>query len=271
MIYARLIFKMVYNLTIDSSHAIIHTRYFHQPYPHDQPSRGSQNRKPTPPSAESRLSPSSFSTAPSTRPQRLGRGRSRSIRPRLSGIAEESSLRAIQLEPLLDGRSTNENAPHDINRASSPLSNDTVNSPPMSPTTPRPARYPHLQTRMNGHFHQPHTHDPPSPAHSDASPRAKDFAHMSPPGKSYQSYQHFSGPRTPQSEELTPQSEESHLSTSSYSNAPSPHPRHLDWDQGRPILSPVSNMARGSLIIGVFKCVHAGCTAAAFETQHLLK
>ena len=179
------------------------------------------------------------------------------------------SLRAIQLEPLLEGRSPNENAPHGINRPPFPLSNGALNSPPMSSIAPRPAQYPSPQTRINGHFHQTYPHGQPSPAHSDASPR--DSANMSPPGKPVHSHQYFSGPRTPQSEELTPQSAESHLSTSSFSTAPSPHHRHLDLDQGRPILPPVSGMAGGPLIIGAFKCEHAGCTAPAFQTQYLLK
>ena len=267
MISVRLIFKMVYNLTIDSSHTISHTRY--QPDAHDQPSWGSQNKAPTPSLAESRLSQSSFSTAPSTRPQHFDMDRSRPIRPQLSSIAEESSLRAIQLEPLSDSRSPNENAPHGTNRASIPLSNGTVKSPPMSSIAPRPAQYPNEQTRMNDHFHQPYTHGQPFPAHNDASPR--DFANMSPLGEPVHRRQYLSSPRTPQSEELTPQSAESHLSTSSFSNAPSPHPHHLDLDRGGPIISPVSNMAGGSLMIGTFKCEHAGCTAPAFQTQYLLK
>ena len=178
------------------------------------------------------------------------------------------SLRAIQLEPLLDGRSPNENAPHGINRPSFPLSNGTVNSPPMSSIAPRQAQYPSPQTRMNGHFHQPYPHGQPSPAYSDASPR--DPANMSPPVKPVHPQNCF-GARTPQSEELTPQSAGSHLSASSFSTTPSPHAHHLDSDRGRPILPPLSGMAGGSLMIGAFKCEHAGCTAPAFQTQYLLK
>ncbi|KAF6240384.1 hypothetical protein HO173_001995 [Letharia columbiana] len=177
------------------------------------------------------------------------------------------SLRAIQLEPLLDGRSPKENMPHGINRPPFPLSNTPVTSPPMSSIAPRPAQYPSPQTLMNGHFHQPYPHGQPSPAYSDASPR--DSANMSPPGKPIHS-QYFPGGRTPQSEELTPQSAESHLSTSSFSTVSSPHPHPLDMDRSRPVLPPLSGMAGGSLIIGNFKCEHAGCTAPAFQTQYLL-
>ena len=185
-----------------------------------------------------------------------------------SGQHSLPSLRAIQLEPLLDSRSPNENAPHGISRPSFPLSNGTVKSPPMSSIAPRPAQYPSPQTRINGHFHQPYPHGQLSPAYSDASPR--DSANMSPPGKPIHA-QYVSGGRTPQSEELTPQSAESHLSTSSFSSAPSPHPHHLDMDRSRPILPPLSGMTGGPLMIGAFKCEHLGCIAPAFQTQYLLK
>ena len=178
------------------------------------------------------------------------------------------SLRAIQLEPLLDGRSPKENPPHVINRPPFPLSNGIVNSPPTNSIAPRPVQYPSPQTRINGHFNQHHPHGQPSPAYSDASPR--DSANMSPPGKPVH-LQYYPGVRTPQSEELTPQSAESHLSTSSFSTAPSPQSHHPDIDQSRPILPPLSGMAGGPLMIGAFKCEHAGCTAPAFQTQYLLK
>ena len=175
------------------------------------------------------------------------------------------SLRAIQLEPLLDGRSPNENPPHVINRPPFPLSNGKVNSPPSSSIAPRPVQFPSPQTRTNGQFHQHYSHGQPSPAYSATSPR--DSANMSPPGKPNHSQYHAGG-RTPQSEELTPQSAESHLSTSSFSSASSPHSHHLD---SRPILPPLSGIAGGSLMVGAFKCEHAGCTAPAFQTQYLLK
>ena len=178
------------------------------------------------------------------------------------------SLRAIQLEPLLDSRSPNETTPHGIHRPPFPLSNGTVKSPPINSITPRPVQYPSPQTLMNGHFQQTYPHGQPSPAYSDASQR--DTANMSPPGKPI--HPHYSaGGRTPQSEELTPQSAESQLSTSSFSTAPSPHLNHLDLDRNRPVLPPLSGMAGGSLMIGAFKCEHAGCTATAFQTQYLLK
>lgn len=176
------------------------------------------------------------------------------------------SLRAIQLEPLLDGRSPSEIVSRGLNRPPFPPKNDTVNSSPMSSIAPRPAHYPGQQTRMNGHFHHSsYPHGQPSPAYSDASPR--DSTVMSPPGKPVPSRFHPGG-RTPQSEELTPQSAESHLSTSSFSSASSPN---LDMDRSRPILPPLSGIAGGSLMIGAFKCEHAGCTAPAFQTQYLLK
>ena len=177
------------------------------------------------------------------------------------------SLRAIQLEPLLDGRSPSENVSRGISRPSFPPKTATVNSPPMSSIAPRPAHYPGPQTRISGQFHHSsYPHGQPSPAYSDASPR--DSTVMSPPGKPVPSHHFHPGGRTPQSEELTPQSAESHLSTSSFSSAPSPN---LDMDRSRPILPPLSGVTGGSLMIGAFKCEHAGCTAPAFQTQYLLK
>lgn len=176
------------------------------------------------------------------------------------------SLRAIQLEPLLDGRSSSENTPHGINRPPFPLTNGTLSSSPMIAS--RSAQYSNPQTRMNGPFRQPYPSGQPSPAHSDAS--TKDSANMSPPGKPIHSQYQSSG-RVSQSEELTPQSAESQLSTSSFSTAPSPHPHPSDMDRGRSILPPLLDMPGGSLMIGTFKCEHAGCTAPAFQTQYLLK
>ena len=178
------------------------------------------------------------------------------------------SLRATNLQSLLDGRSPNEGASHGISRPPFPLSTGTVNSPPMSSIAPRPVQYPSPQTRMNGHFQQSYPHGQPSPAYSDASQR--DSTTMSPPGKPIQS-QYYSSGRTSQSEELTPQSADSHLSTSSFSPPPSAHPHPMDMDRTRPILPPLSGMTGGALMIGAFKCEHAGCTAPAFQTQYLLK
>ena len=178
------------------------------------------------------------------------------------------SLRAIQLEPLLDGRSQNETAPRHINRPPFPLSNGTVNSPPISSIAPKSIQYPSPHNRMNDHFHQSYAHGQPSPAYSDASPR--DSAKMSPPGKPIYPQYYGSG-RASQSEELTPKSAESHLSPSSFNAAPSPNPHHSDVDRSRPILPPPSGMAGGSMMMGTFKCEHTGCTASAFQTQYLLK
>lgn len=174
------------------------------------------------------------------------------------------SLRAMQIEPLLETRNPNENAAHAIHRSSFPLTNVSVNSSPISSVgATRPNQYPSPQSRINGHFPQTYPHGQPSPAYSDASPR--DSSTMSPPGKPIQS-QLYTDRRTPQSEELTPQSAESHLSTSSFSTAPSPHSQHLDKDRSRLTLPPPGING----IVGTFKCDHIGCTAPAFQTQYLL-
>ena len=176
------------------------------------------------------------------------------------------SLRAMQIEPLLETRNPNENAPHAMHRSSFPLTNVSVNSSPISSVgATRPAQYPSPQSRMNGHFPQSYAHGQPSPAYSDASPR--DSSTMSPPGKPIHP-QNYADGRTAQSEELTPQSAESHLSPSSFSTVPSPHPQHLDKDRSRLTLPPPPPMTG---MVGTFKCDHAGCMAPAFQTQYLLK
>ena len=181
------------------------------------------------------------------------------------------SLRAIALEPLLDGRSSSETASHGIGRHPFPMSNGTLNPSPVISTTPRPGHFPSPQTRINGHFNPNYSHGHPSPAYSDMSPKEHDSATMSPPiGKPALQGFYLNG-RTPQSEELTPQSAESHHSSSSFSTAPSPHPHPIDVDRSRPTLPPLAGLPGGSLVNGSFRCEYTGCTAAPFQTQYLLK
>lgn len=181
-----------------------------------------------------------------------------------NGQQKLPSLSQIQLEPLLqDARSPSEHL-HGINRSPYPMSNGTINSPPIGSIAPRPTQYPSPRTRMmNGAFQQ-YPYGQPSPANSDASPRD---SNMSPPEKPLpQSF--YSNGRTPRSEELTPQSAHSQESGSSFSTAPSPH--HSD----RPILPPLAGLPNGpmtGMLIGSFRCDHAGCTAPPFQTQYLLK
>ena len=167
--------------------------------------------------------------------------------------------RVVQLEPSLpENMSPNENAPLGIHNSSSPLIEISDNSSTISSVdATRPTRNPSPQSRMNGHFPQTYPHGPPSPVYSDTSPR--DSSPISPPRTQFE---HYADRRTPQSEELTPQSAESHLSTSSFSTAPSPHNHHLDEERKRLTLTG---------ILGTFKCEHTGCTAPAFQTQYLLK
>lgn len=182
------------------------------------------------------------------------------------------SLRAIALEPfdpLLDGRSQNEIAPHGINRPSFSMGNGTLNSTPVNPIPPRSGQYPSPQTRMNGQFNSSYPHGVPSPAYSDASPR--DSTNMSPPVGRPPSQNFFPNGRTPQNEELTPQSAESHRSSNSFSTAPSPHPSQIDSDRTRPTLPPLAGLQSGPLMTGSFKCDYTGCRAAPFQTQYLLK
>ena len=181
------------------------------------------------------------------------------------------SLRAIALEPLLDGRSPKETTPHGINRHSFPLGTGTLNPTSVTSTTPRPVHFPGSQTRMNGQFNPGYSHGHPSPAYSDASPKDRDSANMSPPTGKPAPQSFYPNGRTPQSEELTPQSAESHHSSSSFSTVPSPHPHQMEIDRSRPTLPPLAGLPAGSLVNGSFKCGYNGCTAAPFQTQYLLK
>ncbi len=295
----RFIFQMKYNLTTDSSHAGLHQEgrviarngMVERDDTEHIPSQSSQavqdNRMPESGQTGASLSPTvnSHQVLPSLRaiqiepildgrprgassPERSKHGSIGSHTPsgsshRIEDPDSTASSPILQRSPIPNSeRSPTETLPHDHNRPPFPLSNSTMNSPPIGSIVLRPAQYASPQTRVNGHYHQPYPHGQPSPAYSVES------ASMSPPGKPMHP-QYFSGGRTPQSEELTPQSAESHLSPNSFSTASSPH--HIDIDRSRPILPPLSGMAGESLMIGVFKCEHAGCTAPAFQTQYLLK
>ena len=179
-----------------------------------------------------------------------------------NGVQKLPSLSQIQLEPAkLDARSPNEHH-HGINRSPYPMNNGTVASPPIGSIAPRPGRYPSPRAPVmsNGAF-PTYQYGQPSPATSDASPRD---SNMSPPNKPpVQAF--YSNRQTPRSEELTPQSAHSQESASSFSTAPSP--QQMD----RPILPPLAGLPNGPMMTGSFKCDHAGCAAAPFQTQYLLK
>ena len=174
------------------------------------------------------------------------------------------SSSAVQLEPsLLESVSPNENAPLGIHNASSPLINTNDQLSTISPVhTIRPTQYPSSQSRTNYPFPQTYTHGQPSPTQSDTSPRDS-----SPTNPRPILFEHFADRRTPQSEQLTPQCADSHLSTSSFSRAPSPHSQHSEKDRSRLTL-PLPGVTG---IVGTFKCDYVGCTAPAFQTQYLLK
>ena len=181
------------------------------------------------------------------------------------------SLRALGVEPLLDGRSPNEAATHGPNRPPLHVGNSVLNSPSVNSIPPKPGQFSTPQTRMSAQFSSPYSHGQLSPAYSDPSPRERDPANMSPPVGKPISQAFVSNGRTPQSEDLTPQSAESHGSSSSFSTAPSPHGQQTEFERGRPTLPPLPGLPSGPLITGSFRCDYAGCTAPPFQTQYLLK
>lgn len=176
-------------------------------------------------------------------------------------------LHAINLEPLNDDiRAKNLN-----HRQSFPLQNGSLHSPPMSSIASKMSPYPGRLTPLNGHF-PPFPSNHPSPVSTfNESPRelyrpASDPTSMSPPGKPNQP-QNPNG-RTSQSEESAPLSAESYTSIGTFSSGASPIGDQAKIDGNQRIFPPLGS---GSLMTGIFKCDHSGCTAPPFQTQYLLK
>lgn len=178
---------------------------------------------------------------------------------------------------LVEGHSPSDSniRPNGLNpaRHTFPLMNGSVHSPPLGSITSRPGQFPSPQTRLNNRFPSSYPSSQPSSAstYSDASPRepyrqGQDTTNMSPPGRFVQN-QYYPDGRTPQSDDLTPLSAESYPSAGNFSADTSPNGDHPNLE-GRPILPPLSSVP---LLTGLFKCENAGCTAAPFQTQYLLK
>lgn len=160
------------------------------------------------------------------------------------------------------------------NRPPFPLDGN-LNSPSLSSLGPRSGQYPSPQTRLNGNFSHPYPPAQPSPAstYSDASPRetyrpSSDPTSMSPRAR-FGPNQYYSNGRTPKGGESTPLSAESYQSSGNYSTDTSPNDDQTNAEASRPVLPPLGSGVQ--LMAGLFKCEHAGCTAAPFQTQYLLK
>lgn len=179
--------------------------------------------------------------------------------------------------PLVEGRSPNDSdiRPNGINTArhTFPLMNGGVHSPPLSSIPPRSNQFASANVRLNGRFS---TYPPPqsSPAstYSDASPRepyrqSQESTTIPQPGRFGQSQYHPEG-RTPQSDDPIPLSAESYSSAANFSADTSPNGDRIN-PEGR-VLPPLG-VGTVPLMTGLFKCENAGCTAAPFQTQYLLK
>ncbi|CAO1597902.1 MAG: hypothetical protein LQ349_001233 [Xanthoria aureola] len=234
----------------------------------------------SPPDADDRRSssdtqgPSPLATSPRLRQFMASKGSEtlpaiQSATPSLSAKSPNShqSLPSIseKLGELVDGPSPSESLP---TRPNYPNANG-IQSPPMSGISPRPNHYPSPQSRLNS-FPNPYPATQPSPAStfSEVSPRdpfrtSHDLTSMSPPGKPGPPY--YSSGRIAQSDELTPQSAESHQAFKGFAGGTS---SSGDVEPGRPILPPLPGT--GPLGNGNFKCDFPGCTAAPFQTQYLL-
>ncbi|KAI4131845.1 MAG: hypothetical protein LQ338_001035 [Usnochroma carphineum] len=183
----------------------------------------------------------------------------------------QQSLPSIsaQLGELVDGPSPNESLP---NRSTFPMASG-IQSPPMSGISPRHSHYPSPQSRLHS-FPTPYPGAQPSPAStfSEVSPRepfhtSHDLTSMSPPGKPGPPY--YATVRTPQNDELTPQSAESYSGFKGFVAGISPNHDHSSIELNRRVLPPLPGT--GPLATGNFKCDFSGCTAAPFQTQYLLK
>lgn len=146
-----------------------------------------------------------------------------------------------------------------------------MQSPSTGPLTSR-ATFPSPQTRMKGRFQSPYppTQSSPVSTYGEASPRdsyhqSMDAAAMSPPGKPERHF--YPSGRTPQSDELTPASSESHQSIASNAET-TLSAEGMSLDGPRPILPPLMS---GGYAGGMFRCEFPGCTAVPFQTQYLLK
>ncbi|KAL9587525.1 MAG: hypothetical protein Q9212_000227 [Teloschistes hypoglaucus] len=184
----------------------------------------------------------------------------------------QQSLPSIsaQLGGLVDGPSPNDSLP---SRSTFPMTAaNGIQSPPMSGISPRLNQYPSPQARLNT-FPNPYSATQPSPAstYNEVSPRepyrlSHDPTSMSPPGKPGPPY--YNTGRTPQSDELTPQSAESYTGFKGFAGAISPNGDPSTIETGR-MLPPLPGT--GPLATANYKCDYPSCTAPPFQTQYLLK
>ncbi len=180
------------------------------------------------------------------------------------------SLEQTNLKNLMNSKPPTENWYKDPGVPQIPISK-TLNSPPLASMARKASTsYPSPRSRMNSTFGPPFGPGHPSPVTTDTSPR--DSSAMSPPGRpgSHQFTPMFSAGST-QSEDSTPQSA---LSSGSYSSTvPSPQigGEQMEVDRAGRLLPPLVAHQGPPLMTGAFKCDYPGCTAAAFQTQYLLK
>ncbi|MCJ1463761.1 hypothetical protein MMC07_002370 [Pseudocyphellaria aurata] len=176
--------------------------------------------------------------------------------------------------PLVEGRAPNDSdiRPNGINppRHTFPLMNGAVHSPPINSIPPRSSQFSTAQARRFPSYPPPQSS--PASTYSDASSRepyrqSQDPTSISQPGRFGQSSYHSEG-RTPQSDDLTPLSAESYPSAANFSADASPNGDRINTE-GR-VLPPLG-VGSVPLMTGLFKCENAGCTAAPFQTQYLLK
>ena len=181
------------------------------------------------------------------------------------------SLEQTNLKDLLNSKPPADNRYKDPGVPQIPISK-TLNSPPLSSISRKASTsYSSPRSRLNSTFGSSFAPGHPSPATSDTSPR--DASAMSPPGRpgSLQFTQIQFSAGSIQSEESTPQSAQSSGSYGSTVPSPQIGVESTEMDRAGRILPPFVPHQGPPLLTGSFKCDYAGCNAAAFQTQYLLK
>ena len=185
------------------------------------------------------------------------------------------SLEQSGFKDLINSKPPTEVRFKDVGVPQIPISK-TLNSPPLGSFARKGSTsYPSPRSGMNSTFGGL-TFVPghPSPALSDTSPR--DSTAMSPPDKpdrpgslQFTQYQFKAG--STQSEESTPQSAQSSGSYSSTVPSPQIGGDQMEMERAGRLLPPLVAHQGPPVMTGTFKCDYPGCTAAAFQTQYLLK
>lgn len=188
------------------------------------------------------------------------------------------TLPSIQehIDPLIKSRIANDcDLRSNGSRRPIPLINGSVQSPNLSSISSRSSQLPSPQTHMNSHFHTSYLPDQQSPATTYSDTSSREFCrqnqgpdNMVSPRTIGQS-QRFSDRPPLQHDDSTTISTKSPQSGGGYGTNASANSNHVNAETTR--RTPPPPPGNMPAITGSFKCDHADCTAAPFNTQYLLK